>query len=496
MNPEPATPALPVAVPAPTPLPRTQPAARPPALAGTLLAGLRALLLLKPEGRLRLRPATQFWWLTLLNLLLSLLMQAVETPLPWVLNFDALRSDATTALLLLAFSHAAAHLAQQPPRAWTLAILLNAALCVLTVIAPGLQWLAAWQGVDLRLVFLGLCAWWLLTVLRIGLHVLAGGGLPVWRRLAGPLLTGLLCVLSWFYLTQERYLYPAIDPAVAAEAANIEPEPPQISGSAEQLLYAQPRLLDLALSRIRRGDPERPELFVLAFGGDGNESVFLNEVEYIEQLFAHRFGAAQRILKLVNSVHTTGRLPLATLTNLKRALLKLRDKMDANDILFLYLTSHGSEDHQLFVNLLPLPLDQITPGDLADALREAEIGPRVVLISACYSGGFIEALSDPRALVMTAARHDRPSFGCGAEADITYFGRAFLVEALNEERAFAKAFEIARERVTAREQAEDFEPSRPQINAGTAIGPALEAWLATLPPAPAAALPFEPAKVR
>lgn len=466
--------------------PAVRPAVAPPVLAATLLAGLRALLLLRPERHLRLRPATQFWWLTLLNVLLSLLMQAVETPLPWLLNVDGLRSDATTALLLLGLSHAAAHLARHAPRAWTLAILLSAALCLLALLAPLLQWLALWRGIDPQLVFALLCAWWAAICTRVGWHVLSGQ--PAWRRLSGPLsLAGLLCA-SWLLLTQERYLYS--DPEAQAQTEAQAPEPPQIEGSAEQVMVAQPRLLDLALSRIRRGDPAKPELFVLAFGGDGNEQVFHNEVEYIEALFSTRFDAAQRVLKLVNSVHTTGSVPLATLSNLRRALKSLRERMDGDDLLFLYLTSHGSPDHELFVNLLPLPLDQITPTDLAEALREAEIGTRIVLISACYSGGFLDALADPRALVITAARHDRPSFGCGVDSDITYFGHAYLVDALNQERDFARAFAIARQLVTAREKAEDFDPSRPQMQIGVAVQPALEAWLTTLPAAPAQPLPF------
>ena len=54
----------------------------------------------------------------------------------------------------------------------------------------------------------------------------------------------------------------------------------------------------------------------------------------------------------------------------------------------------------------------------------------VIVISACYSGGFIDALKDERTLVMTAARADRTSFGCSDDSDFTYFGRALFAEAL------------------------------------------------------------------
>ena len=98
---------------------------------------------------------------------------------------------------------------------------------------------------------------------------------------------------------------------------------------------------------------------------------------------------------------------------------------------------------------------------------------KVVVISACYSGGFIPPLKDDKTLVMTAARADRVSFGCSEENDFTYFGRALFAEALNETDDLARAFELAKTRVAEREQADDFEPSEPQL---WAPKPVLEHW--------------------
>ncbi len=68
----------------------------------------------------------------------------------------------------------------------------------------------------------------------------------------------------------------------------------------------------------------------------------------------------------------------------------------------------------------------------------------MLVISACYSGGFIDALRDDSTLVLTSARTDRTSFGCGADSDITYFGKAFLVDALNKTDSLIDAFAMAR----------------------------------------------------
>jgi hypothetical protein len=96
------------------------------------------------------------------------------------------------------------------------------------------------------------------------------------------------------------------------------------------------------------------------------------------------------------------------------------------DILMLFLTSHGSEDHELAVDFWPLELNTIKPEDLRKALDEAGIRFRVLVISACYSGGFLPALSDDNTLIMAAAAADRQSFGCANENEYTYFGRALF----------------------------------------------------------------------
>ncbi len=132
-----------------------------------------------------------------------------------------------------------------------------------------------------------------------------------------------------------------------------------------------------------------------------------------------------------------------------------------------------------------LPLDRVDPADLRAALDDSGIQWRVVVISACFSGGFLDALRDPRTLVITASRADRPSFGCGVASDITWFGQAFLAEALNETLDFSTAFDIALDAVRQREDAQDEPPSHPQIDMGKQIAAHLQRWRAQIQPGPA-----------
>jgi hypothetical protein len=79
---------------------------------------------------------------------------------------------------------------------------------------------------------------------------------------------------------------------------------------------------------------------------------------------------------------------------------------------------------------------------------------------------------------MTAARHDRASFGCADENEFTYFGRAFFKEALPASRSFHEAFAKADALVAqweAKEQPKE-ERSLPQMVSTPAITEHLKRW--------------------
>ena len=215
----------------------------------------------------------------------------------------------------------------------------------------------------------------------------------------------------------------------------------KMQADAEAAIYAQKELLDKALASLRPGEPGRIDLYLLAVGGDGSQEVFRREVDFVRKAFAERFGTAGRSVALVNSRNTMTSMPMATVTSIGAALKAIGARMDRDeDILFVFMTSHGSSDHQLVLNQSGLSLRGLPAKELAALLKESGIRWKVVLVSACYSGGFIDPLQDGRTLVITAARHDRRSFGCADENDFTYFGRAFFKESLPGSRSFQQAF--------------------------------------------------------
>jgi hypothetical protein len=100
-------------------------------------------------------------------------------------------------------------------------------------------------------------------------------------------------------------------------------------------------LMARALAGVAPSRADVPEFFFVGFAGWASEDVFVNEARAAADLFRRRFGADGRVLLLANNARTAGDLPLASVSNLHAAVQGVAGKMGAEDVLFLYLTSHG-----------------------------------------------------------------------------------------------------------------------------------------------------------
>lgn len=294
------------------------------------------------------------------------------------------------------------------------------------------------------------------------------------RRLAIAALVLMAGAAIVFFFTDRRgESAPADDDNVAVETATA------VAAHGQRL---QDEIAALAPQR-----PGHPDLFVLGVAGDGSEQVFLNEVRHLRDVAERRLDARGHVLVLANHpAEPPFRLPVpATPLTVRKALLGLGAAMDpAEDILLLYVTTHGSPDHWLLLRRDDLRDRRLDAHALRAALDDAGIRHRVLVLSACYSGGLAPDLQTPDTLLLAAARDDRTSFGCGNDSVATYFGRAWLVNGLNATVDFVEAFRQARKAISAREREEDYEPSLPQIRRGERIGAHLAAWRAGFQPGP------------
>lgn len=147
--------------------------------------------------------------------------------------------------------------------------------------------------------------------------------------------------------------------------------------------------------------------------------------------------------------------------------LRLKAETAKTGCLF-YISSHGSPDGAILGDEL------LRPQLLAAMLDDACPGrPSVVVISACFSGVFIPPLQKSDRLIMTAARPDRASFGCGESDRYPYFDTCFLSEA-PKAHDFATLGAGVQACVARKEKETGAKPaSEPQVWIGPALRPML-----------------------
>lgn len=136
---------------------------------------------------------------------------------------------------------------------------------------------------------------------------------------------------------------------------------------------------------------------------------------------------------------------------------------------FLYFTSHGSPRGIVFG-----PNRLLSPDEMARRIDDwCGSRPTVVIVSACFSGVFVDRLGAPNRMVMSAARRDRSSFGCSEDATYPYFDGCVL-ESLPQVPDFIALSQRTAACVERREREEGLRPaSEPQTVIGDAIRPLL-----------------------
>jgi len=141
----------------------------------------------------------------------------------------------------------------------------------------------------------------------------------------------------------------------------------------------------------------------------------------------------------------------------------------APDGCLIYFTSHGTPDG--------IVIDQDVMGpDKFDKIVQNACGakPSVIVMSSCFSGQFVPGLEGENRMVLSAARADRTSFGCGELDQYTFFDDCFL-RALPMAGDFPKLGDLTRQCVAFREkQLNATPPSEPQLSIGPKVGAAFK----------------------
>ncbi|HEX9105784.1 MAG TPA: hypothetical protein VF832_01115, partial [Longimicrobiales bacterium] len=271
--------------------------------------------------------------LLVVNLALWALLDALHAPRDAPLSLDGLFGWACYLLLGLG---ACALVARMSSRAANTRALLVTVLSVAPYVLAVLWLLGDWAPVRahplaasaIAVVYLGL----------LSLRVLAAAFGAV--RRAAALLALLLVVASPWVLGVLN-----LDTRLWVADENTETQAEDDSGQAEALFYDQPARIAQAMARVHPAQHGRTNVYFLGFAGDGDPGVFRREAQFAKEAFGERFGSIERSALLINDVEDRDSYPLASVSGLGQALSIMALRMDPeNDVLVLFLTSHGSVD--------------------------------------------------------------------------------------------------------------------------------------------------------
>lgn len=164
-----------------------------------------------------------------------------------------------------------------------------------------------------------------------------------------------------------------------------------------------------------------------------------------------------------------GRLLKSNVQTISDSLQELAGRATAGCL--LYFTSHWRPGGLGIGNVA------LVPDAMAQLVDEAcQNRPTVIVVSACYSGFLIPKLEAPNRLIMTAARKDRTSFGCGQGSQYPYFDECILAK-MPVSSGFEDLADKVRTCVARLEQKRVVEtPSEPQLFVGSQVAGKLPEW--------------------
>jgi hypothetical protein len=155
----------------------------------------------------------------------------------------------------------------------------------------------------------------------------------------------------------------------------------------------------------------------------------------------------------------------ASAERITQRIASLRARPGAGCLIFI--TSHGQEGRGIW---LAYSEEFLEPASLARALSIGCAGvPSVVIVSSCYSGAFTQgAMRAENRVILSAARADRPSFGCQADRTYTVFDECLLA-ALPRAPTWRAVYAASLGCVRARERQLHVLASQPQAWFGAAV---------------------------
>lgn len=196
--------------------------------------------------------------------------------------------------------------------------------------------------------------------------------------------------------------------------------------------------------------------------GDNAQPVFDNAVAALRDWLASG-GVPARNIHVLSATQGGGAAEPASAERVLARIAALRPEPGEGCLVFI--TSHGQRGEGIW---LAYGGEFLRPAELAQALSTGcARAPTVVIVSGCYTGGFT-AMRAPNRIVVTAARADRPSFGCAVERTYAVFDECLLAS-LPRAETWRAVVAATRRCVSGRESEMQATPSQPQATFGAKV---------------------------
>lgn len=161
--------------------------------------------------------------------------------------------------------------------------------------------------------------------------------------------------------------------------------------------------------------------------------------------------------------------PFATAENIQIVLAEIGKLARDQDKIVLLFSTHGNVN-LLSVNASTTYYRGVNSQNLRDWLAPLRVKPTTLILSACYSGSFLEPLQSPNRIILTAAAKDRTSFGCQFHSSNTFFIEALIGKTLDPSLSINQMADQASLGVARLEKAQNLSPpSMPQKFVGFAV---------------------------
>jgi hypothetical protein len=218
--------------------------------------------------------------------------------------------------------------------------------------------------------------------------------------------------------------------------------------------------------------PEPPGRIIFAgFAMHSQSKAFRNDVVLAEKL-VKEIDPNALMLKLANPARDqSADWPQATAENFALVMSKTAEVARPQDRVLLLISTH-SNPGLLNIHAGGKHLPPITPKILSDALAPLNGVPTLVVLSACYSGAFVEPLKAPNRVVLTATDVRRTTFSCKYNGNHTPFAEALFDQPGAENRSVSEWMGEAQKSIAALEKRRKLPASRPRIF----VGEEAKAW--------------------